>query len=155
MLVRKEYKCCYSYIYIYVNIFISDETQTNLVRHLLRTVCTDITNIVLNSIATDHMLSIADESQFTNEVIYIPDVVHLLYKTNHIYYIFSEVLLLRPLEIKTTLTIKTTETTCFSTKMNFLMQVSLINETCSLLRPLLMSINFGCIIGTSLYYNGK
>ncbi|XP_053396897.1 E3 UFM1-protein ligase 1-like isoform X3 [Mercenaria mercenaria] len=45
----------------------NDETQTNLVRHLLRTVCTDITNVVLNSVATDQMLSIADETKFTNE----------------------------------------------------------------------------------------
>ena len=46
----------------------SDDTQQNLIRHLLRTVCTDITNLVVNAVATDHMLSVTDESQFTLEV---------------------------------------------------------------------------------------
>ncbi|WAR06782.1 UFL1-like protein [Mya arenaria] len=44
-----------------------EDVQLNSVRHLLRTVCTDITNLVLNAIATDHMLSVADESTLTNE----------------------------------------------------------------------------------------
>ena len=39
-----------------------------MVRHLLRTVCTDIMNLVLNAVATDNMMSVNDESQFTNEV---------------------------------------------------------------------------------------
>ena len=47
---------------------ISEDTQQNLIRHLLRTVCTDITNLVLNAVATDHMMSIDDESQFNTEV---------------------------------------------------------------------------------------
>lgn len=44
-----------------------EDTQQNLIRHLLRTVCTDITNLVLNAVATDHMMSIDDESQFNTE----------------------------------------------------------------------------------------
>ncbi|KAJ8315850.1 hypothetical protein KUTeg_008000 [Tegillarca granosa] len=43
------------------------ETQTQLAKHLLKTVCTDITNIVVNSFGTEYMLSVGDESQLTSE----------------------------------------------------------------------------------------
>ena len=63
----------------------SDDTQQNLIRHLLRTVCTDITNLVVNAVATDHMLSVTDESQFTLEVTqtYLPYIY--IYKTYNIF----------------------------------------------------------------------
>ncbi|KAL4233241.1 E3 UFM1-protein ligase 1 [Mactra antiquata] len=44
-----------------------DDTETVLTRHLLRTVCSDITNLVLNAIAADHMVSVEDEAQLTIE----------------------------------------------------------------------------------------
>lgn len=43
------------------------ETQTQLAKHLLKTVCTDITNIVVNSFGTEYILSVGDESQLTSE----------------------------------------------------------------------------------------
>ena len=46
----------------------TDSNQTQLARHLLKTMCTDITNLLLNAVATDHMLSVSDEAQFTAEV---------------------------------------------------------------------------------------
>ncbi|KAL3882423.1 hypothetical protein ACJMK2_028766 [Sinanodonta woodiana] len=45
----------------------SEEVQLQLGRHLLRTVCTDIVNLVLNSVATEHMLSVAEEAQISPE----------------------------------------------------------------------------------------
>lgn len=48
--------------------FFSDGTQTKLARHLLRTVCTDSTNLIFNFLATDLMLSVDDYSTITNEV---------------------------------------------------------------------------------------
>ena len=53
-----------------------------------------------------------------------------------------------PLKIKTTLAIKTH---CFSTKMHFSMHMDLINEACSLIRPLLTGTNGGLNSWTSLY----
>lgn len=44
-----------------------EETSAQLVKHLLKTVCTDITNMVVNAIATDHMMSVTNESQITAE----------------------------------------------------------------------------------------
>ena len=52
----------------------------------------------------------------------------------------------RLLEIKTVFAVKTT---CYSTKMQFSMQMGLINEICSLLRPLSTSTKGGLIIWTS------
>ena len=60
---------------------------------------------------------------------------------------YSKVPLSRPHKIKTTLAIKTT---CFSTKMQFSMQMGLINETCLLL-GLLSTSTVGGLSGTSLY----
>ena len=60
-----------------------------------------------------------------------------------------------PFEIKTTIAIKTS---CFSTEMQFSMQMSLINETCSPLRPHSTSTIGELIIGTqvsSVKYNFK
>ena len=59
--VNKMWTCSYPTI--------SDETQAHLCRHLLKTVCTDITNLVFNAVAADHMMSVQDEAQITPEVV--------------------------------------------------------------------------------------
>nr|XP_013804243.1 PREDICTED: E3 UFM1-protein ligase 1 [Apteryx mantelli mantelli] len=46
----------------------TDETQTNLAKHLLRTVCTDITNLVFNFLASDSMMTTENSSAITSEV---------------------------------------------------------------------------------------
>ncbi|XP_043921700.1 E3 UFM1-protein ligase 1 isoform X2 [Protopterus annectens] len=48
--------------------FFADDTQVNLARHLLRTVCTDATNLIFNFLAADLMLAVEDHSTITNEV---------------------------------------------------------------------------------------
>ena len=45
-----------------------DDVQVHLVKHLLRTVCTDITNLVFNTAAADHMMSVTDETTLSQEV---------------------------------------------------------------------------------------
>lgn len=47
---------------------LADANQTNLAKHLLKTICTDITNLLVNAVATEHMLSVSDEAQLTAEV---------------------------------------------------------------------------------------
>ncbi|KAG9493270.1 hypothetical protein GDO78_001265, partial [Eleutherodactylus coqui] len=46
----------------------TDETQSNLAKHLLKTVCTDITNLIFNFLAGDIMMAVEDYSAITNEV---------------------------------------------------------------------------------------
>ncbi|NXW30711.1 UFL1 ligase, partial [Phaetusa simplex] len=46
----------------------TDETQTNLAKHLLKTVCTDITNLIFNFLASDSMMTTENYSTITNEV---------------------------------------------------------------------------------------
>ncbi|KAG8542320.1 hypothetical protein GDO81_026956 [Engystomops pustulosus] len=46
----------------------TDETQNNLSKHLLRTVCTDITNLIFNFLAGDIMMAVEDSSTITSEV---------------------------------------------------------------------------------------
>ncbi|XP_038155217.1 E3 UFM1-protein ligase 1 [Cyprinodon tularosa] len=46
----------------------SDETQVQITKHLLRTVCTDVTNILVNFLAADLMMSVDNPSTITNEV---------------------------------------------------------------------------------------
>ncbi|XP_025894948.1 E3 UFM1-protein ligase 1 [Nothoprocta perdicaria] len=46
----------------------TDETQTNLVKHLLKTVCTDITNLIFNFLASDSMMTTENSSSITSEV---------------------------------------------------------------------------------------
>ncbi len=46
----------------------AEETQGHLIRHLLKTICSDITNLMFNSVAADHMLSVEDETTLTSEV---------------------------------------------------------------------------------------
>uniref|UniRef100_A0A8C0GI35 E3 UFM1-protein ligase 1 n=1 Tax=Chelonoidis abingdonii TaxID=106734 RepID=A0A8C0GI35_CHEAB len=46
----------------------TDETQTNLAKHMLKTVCTDITNLIFNFLATDLMMASEDCTAITSEV---------------------------------------------------------------------------------------
>uniref|UniRef100_A0A8C0EB28 E3 UFM1-protein ligase 1 n=1 Tax=Bubo bubo TaxID=30461 RepID=A0A8C0EB28_BUBBB len=46
----------------------TDETQTNLAKHLLKTVCTDITNLIFNFLASDSMMTTENYSTITSEV---------------------------------------------------------------------------------------
>ncbi|NWS56846.1 UFL1 ligase, partial [Chunga burmeisteri] len=46
----------------------TDETQTNLAKHLLKTVCTDITNLIFNFLASDSMMKTENYSTITSEV---------------------------------------------------------------------------------------
>lgn len=45
--------------------YFPEATQTHLVKHLLKTICTDITNLIVTTVANEHMLSIPDEVQLT------------------------------------------------------------------------------------------
>ena len=45
-----------------------EDVQSQLSRHLLRTVCTDMVNLVFNLLAADHMIAVADEATLTTEV---------------------------------------------------------------------------------------
>uniref|UniRef100_A0A8D0HAR1 E3 UFM1-protein ligase 1 n=1 Tax=Sphenodon punctatus TaxID=8508 RepID=A0A8D0HAR1_SPHPU len=45
----------------------TDETQTNLVKHTLKTVCTDITNLIFNYLAADLMMAAEDYTAITSE----------------------------------------------------------------------------------------
>ncbi|XP_028903049.1 E3 UFM1-protein ligase 1 [Ornithorhynchus anatinus] len=46
----------------------TDDTQTSLSKHLLKTVCTDITNLIFNFLAADLMMAVEDTSAITSEV---------------------------------------------------------------------------------------
>ncbi|KAG8444751.1 hypothetical protein GDO86_009792 [Hymenochirus boettgeri] len=46
----------------------ADETQSNLAKHLLKTICTDITNIIFNFLAADFMMAVEDYSTITSEI---------------------------------------------------------------------------------------
>ncbi|XP_029352164.1 E3 UFM1-protein ligase 1 isoform X2 [Echeneis naucrates] len=48
--------------------FFSDETQIHVAKHVLKTVCTDVTNILVNFLAADMMMSVENPSSITNEV---------------------------------------------------------------------------------------
>ncbi|KAM4521910.1 E3 UFM1-protein ligase 1 [Odontesthes bonariensis] len=48
--------------------FFSDETQVSITKHILKTVCTDVTNILVNFLAADLMMSVEHPSTITNEV---------------------------------------------------------------------------------------
>ncbi len=45
-----------------------DEVQSQLNKHLLKTVCSDITNLLFSAVATEQMLSLADDTVVTPEV---------------------------------------------------------------------------------------
>ncbi|XP_020796930.1 E3 UFM1-protein ligase 1 [Boleophthalmus pectinirostris] len=46
----------------------SDETQVHIAKHVLKTVCTDVTNILVNFLAADMMMSVENPSSITPEV---------------------------------------------------------------------------------------
>lgn len=48
--------------------FFSDETQAALTKHLLKTVCTDITNLIFNFLASDLMIAVDSPATITSEV---------------------------------------------------------------------------------------
>lgn len=48
--------------------FFSDETQATLTKHLLKTVCTDITNLIFNFLASDLMMAVDSPATITSEV---------------------------------------------------------------------------------------
>ncbi|MEQ2197910.1 hypothetical protein XENOCAPTIV_004979, partial [Xenoophorus captivus] len=52
----------------YLNIIGADETQVQITKHVLKTVCTDVTNILVNFLAADLMMSAENPSTITNEV---------------------------------------------------------------------------------------
>uniref|UniRef100_A0A3B4U3J9 E3 UFM1-protein ligase 1 n=1 Tax=Seriola dumerili TaxID=41447 RepID=A0A3B4U3J9_SERDU len=49
--------------------FFSDETQVHIAKHILKTLCTDVTNILVNFLAADLMMSVENPSSITNETI--------------------------------------------------------------------------------------
>ncbi|XP_001367653.1 E3 UFM1-protein ligase 1 isoform X3 [Monodelphis domestica] len=48
--------------------FFTDDAQTNLAKHLLKTVCTDITNLIFNFLAADLMMAVEDPTTLTSEI---------------------------------------------------------------------------------------
>ncbi|KAM4633692.1 E3 UFM1-protein ligase 1 [Polymixia lowei] len=48
--------------------FFSDETQVHIAKHVLKTVCTDVTNILVNFLAADLMMSVESPSSISSEV---------------------------------------------------------------------------------------
>lgn len=48
--------------------FFSDETQVHIAKHVLKTVCTDVTNILVNFLAADMMMSVENPSSIPYEV---------------------------------------------------------------------------------------
>ena len=56
--------------YMCVNL---DDLQSQLCRHLLKTICTDIVNTVFSIYATEAMMSLPDTKDFTAEVHHLTD----------------------------------------------------------------------------------
>lgn len=48
--------------------FSSDETQVHIIKHVLKTLCSDVTNILVNFLAADLMMSVENPSTITSEV---------------------------------------------------------------------------------------
>uniref|UniRef100_UPI0037E82F7C E3 UFM1-protein ligase 1 n=1 Tax=Semicossyphus pulcher TaxID=241346 RepID=UPI0037E82F7C len=48
--------------------FFSDETQVHISKHVLKTLCSDVTNILVNFLAADLMMSVENPSSITTEV---------------------------------------------------------------------------------------
>ncbi|KAK6490130.1 E3 UFM1-protein ligase 1-like [Huso huso] len=46
----------------------SDETQANIAKHVLKTVCTDITNLLFNFLGAELMMAVENYNSITNEV---------------------------------------------------------------------------------------
>ncbi|XP_056284305.1 E3 UFM1-protein ligase 1 [Pseudoliparis swirei] len=50
------------------NKFFSDETQVHIAKHVLKTLCTDVANILVNFLAADLMMSVENPATISNEV---------------------------------------------------------------------------------------
>ncbi|XP_017394379.1 E3 UFM1-protein ligase 1 [Cebus imitator] len=48
--------------------FFTDDTQAALTKHLLKSVCTDITNLIFNFLASDLMMAVDDPATITSEI---------------------------------------------------------------------------------------
>ncbi|CAO2580278.1 E3 UFM1-protein ligase 1, partial [Lemmus lemmus] len=48
--------------------YFADDTQTALTKHLLKTVCTDITNLMFNFLASDLMMAVEDPAAITSDI---------------------------------------------------------------------------------------
>ncbi|NP_001119751.1 E3 UFM1-protein ligase 1 [Rattus norvegicus] len=48
--------------------YFADDTQTALTKHLLKTVCTDITNLMFNFLASDLMMAVEDPATITSDM---------------------------------------------------------------------------------------
>ncbi|XP_007940440.1 E3 UFM1-protein ligase 1 [Orycteropus afer afer] len=48
--------------------FFADDIQATLTKHLLKTVCTDLTNLIFNFLASDLMMAIDDPAAITSEI---------------------------------------------------------------------------------------
>ncbi|XP_005361985.1 E3 UFM1-protein ligase 1 isoform X1 [Microtus ochrogaster] len=48
--------------------YFTDDTQTALTKHLLKTVCTDITNLIFNFLASDLMMAVEDPAAITSDI---------------------------------------------------------------------------------------
>lgn len=46
----------------------TDETQVHIAKHVLKTLCTDVTNILLNFLAADLMMSVENPAAISSEV---------------------------------------------------------------------------------------
>ena len=44
------------------------DTQVHLCKHLLKTVCQDVVNLIFEMVATENLLTLADHESFTTEV---------------------------------------------------------------------------------------
>ena len=45
-----------------------DDTQAALTKHLLKTVCTDVTNLIFNFLASELMMAVDNPATITSEV---------------------------------------------------------------------------------------
>ncbi|XP_066555162.1 E3 UFM1-protein ligase 1 isoform X2 [Amia ocellicauda] len=46
----------------------SDDTQSNIAKHVLKTLCTDMTNLLFNCVAADLMMAVENHSSISNEI---------------------------------------------------------------------------------------
>lgn len=55
-----------------------DETQVHIAKHVLKTVCTDVTNILVNFLAADMMMSVENPSSIPYEVGDNPNLAQII-----------------------------------------------------------------------------
>ena len=56
---------------ILVVVYFAVDTQVHLCKHLLKTVCQDIVNLIFEIVAAENLLTLADNESFTSEVGYV------------------------------------------------------------------------------------